>query len=522
MNDRTAARRKKHFVTSRNKVIAVSAAILLILIGLHIVMSATAGIKDFKTDIAQSETLYKSVTVDCFVIRSEKYLSNGSNGYLVPLVSDGEKLCGGEEYAKVFATKEDSETYIRAQKISEELEYYESISKIASLATANAGAVARQVSDSLTELTDAIYTNNLNLLPARIKNLRTSISKKQAADGYDVDCSGKINTLKAELAALSVPAGKSLSLPEWTEKKKDIFGNTETVKRSDSGYFSGNCDGYEYLADYYDSCADMTPEQVSKILASEPKKIPAGSEYKLVKTASSYIVCNIPTVSLSGIRQGRKYQINFPSSNAGAVSAKVVSMVPADNGLTAVVFSTTDISSAIIALRSETAQIRVATSENSFRIPKSTLHKSTELINVAVYAETETETETESETVAATVPADGSETTTAAPLPERYDLTESEYYWIWTAAGTEKIPVQKKVNIVFFDGDYVIVNNPTDSPDYIRAGEKVIVSGTVGRAFEKIRKENEKAKKKAKEERNAEYNSELESRRAASTETTNP
>ena len=470
------------FDLDRKKTALILALAFVLILAIGIIKILYSG-SDFVIEVAQSETLYKSITVDCCVIRSESYLNGYSGGVTIPLFSDGEKISGNEEYAKVFGNEEAAEAYRRIEKIKEELAYYESVSRTAGLYD-TATSVVALVSDSIDDYTDAIYMNDLSSLSSIIKNLRTSISRKQIVNGEDFDCSSKITALENELASIPVPSSTALTLGE-----------------KQSGYFGSSCDGYEYLSDkYFEDCESLTVKQIDEILSSEPQTNTTGC--KLVNRIFSYIVCNIPSQLVGELKINSTKEICFPDTNAGTIKAKVVSMIPDDSGVTAVVFRTTSISSEIIRLRMETAQIHMQTSENSFRIRKSALHSDTEKKLEYTYS-------------------DSVKNEDGDYVMESCCLVDNEYYWIWAASGENDIPVKKRVNIVFYDGDYAIVNNPDGLSNYIRAGERVIVSGKISSAYEKLRKEKDESVLAERESLNDRYNSEIQSRIAAADGTTN-
>ena len=201
----------------------------------------------------------------------------------------------------------------------------------------------------------------------------------------------------------------------------------------------------------------MNVEDIDKLLESEPQDVSMGICGKLITDMACYFVCNVPTESLAEMKQytydayaGKyypaTYEIVFPYSTAGTVTASVQSMVNAPDGRTAVVFKITTMNAGVANLRFETAQIRVKEYKNAFKIRKTAIR---------VTLMRKIRTATPKELIG-------------------YGLQPVQWEY----------PKQKRVQIEYYDGEYVAVTNPNNLRSYIRPYEKVIYEGTVDDVYD--------------------------------------
>ena len=489
-------KREKKPKNKRTSVITVMALIFALIVVLNFFLKAFSNTSSFKYEIAQQETLYKSITASCVIIKEEQYLIDNTQGYIVPQATDGEKVSGGQTYATIFSTSEQASAFEKAMNLDKEITYYTSMAQSAGALAANTDSLNTLIQSDIKTLTDSIYRNELEDIQSDTKSLRTDISMKQTQLGETVNCAQKIAELQAQRDALGTLNGKELNIPEKT-----------------GGYFVSNPDGYEYLSDIYSECTSYNTSKIDELLASEPQELPTGVRGKLITSMTCYLLCNVDTASTAEMTQytydpytGKNmpstYDIYFPFSTAGTVSATVVEMTPDANGRTALVFRITTMNTGVANLRLDTCQIRILECENCFKIHQSAIHKSSEPVAVVKSKSRDEE--------GVSYP-DG-----VTPADSEAQIEWRDYYWIWVASGTSETPKQKRVNIEFYDGNYVIVSNENNSKNYIRALEKVIYDGTVGENYEKLLEENESEKLVAAESERDELNSEFDAKRNSS------
>lgn len=426
----------------RNKTDKLLIAVLccfFVIIVLTAIQKRADGNTNIKYEVAQQENIFKTVNTQGVIIKSEEYLQFGGTGTIVPLVSDGEKIAGAQAYAKVFIGEAEADRYIAMLAIEDEIDYYLGMSNASGSGAANLDSINRQIHNDVYELLDTVYSNDLSKLQENTRSLRTSITMKQFMVGEEVNCDAKLLELQNRRDSMMFNLGQTLSTP----------GNT-------GGYYVANCDGYEYLDEHFDTCVGMNVEDIDKLLESEPQDASMGICGKLITDMACYFVCNVPTESLAEMKQytydvyaGKyypaTYEIVFPYSTAGTVTASVQSMVNAPDGRTAVVFKITTMNAGVANLRFETAQIRVKEYKNAFKIRKTAIRVTYE---------------------------------------KDKDGNTKRIDWIWTATGSMEYPKQKRVQIEYYDGEYVVVTNPNNLRSYIRPYEKVIYEGTVDDVYD--------------------------------------
>ena len=84
-------------------------------------------ISPVRTQTAVQQTVYDTIDVDAFAVRSEVCINNTYSGTIVPAVTNGNKVAMGDTVADIYANEAAAQNASRLKELQNEIEYYRSI-----------------------------------------------------------------------------------------------------------------------------------------------------------------------------------------------------------------------------------------------------------------------------------------------------------------------------------------------------------------------------------------------------------
>lgn len=298
-----------------------------------------------ETEIALDATVEDAVTVEGFVVRDESYIRAEAAGTLVPLVTDGHRVAGGDAVAVVFSSEDAARNYTQLQQVREDIAYFESLQNKLGASTADVDVLEEQVYSAAQSFVLATRTGTPDTLASYAQDVCEAITSRQLSTGTQIDPSEKLASLRAQLQTLEAASG----------------GYT-TITADNPGYYISHVDGYEGVLSYAD-IADASGDTLAAALRAEPASQDALQSCmgKLVDAFDWYIVCVLDADTAAGVASGDTLTVEFPLTSAEAVRATVEAVKPTSDGSTALVLSCNWMNQQYASLRTE--QVRLVFDE---------------------------------------------------------------------------------------------------------------------------------------------------------------
>lgn len=322
----------------KKALLIIGLLLVLVLAGYHILQSANDSLLDIETVTAVKTEYVKSLQTEAFIVRDERYIQGGQNGgYVVALVEDGTKVSGNDSVVNIFRSESDAQSYFNLQAVESDIAYYENIQNTAVVNTlSDISSYDARVEDGIYALIGAIDRKDPSQMSEYTDAFRAAVTKRNIAVGNRVDVSETLSALYAQR----------------TQLRNKQIGFT-SIPADVAGYYVNSVDGYESACGVYDNMvfAQDSEKLTAKIKTVdtatvqsllELKPTESNSRYgKLITGFIWYIVCNVPTESVSDFYIGQRLQVSFPDELANEIEVKVAAMNADGTGQTALVLSAT-------------------------------------------------------------------------------------------------------------------------------------------------------------------------------------
>lgn len=262
-----------------------------------------------KTQTAVRKTVYDTLDVDAFAVRSEAPINNTFTGTIVPAVSNGNKVAVGDAVANIYSNEKIAENAARLTELEEEIAYYRSIAAtVGGTLQSDIDLYKNNVSNSLFALSECIENGELSDIYVKSRELREAITKKQIATGVSFDVSSIIAQLTAEYDAIKGSATPSSS-----------------IRAQNSGYYVSTSDGYENTLNFAD-VKKLTFTEVENALNSIPEVVSVNNVGKVITDFNWYLVCNADIGRLGNITAGSTVTVTFTNSPVEDLRMTVVAI----------------------------------------------------------------------------------------------------------------------------------------------------------------------------------------------------
>jgi hypothetical protein len=196
----------------------------------QVVLISKSGIE---TQIAISETVYKTINTKCFVVRDEEYIVNTAKGTTISFATNAERVAKGDTISMIFKTNEDANTYIRVTEITEELDHYNTLSGQANIQSVDVSALGKKIEGKLSDYLDSVDKGDFGSALEHADVFNNYVTSSQISTGEVLNVADKIDILTAELQSL--------------QAKETAYS---AVKSEKAGYYLKGADGYEKTIDF--------------------------------------------------------------------------------------------------------------------------------------------------------------------------------------------------------------------------------------------------------------------------------
>lgn len=251
------------------------------------------------------------------------------------------------------------------------------------------------------------------------------------ADAKSIDSCG--NTVNDILLRRQMIIGQKVDLSSVINSIKSELAKcnakpSSTITTDFSGVFSSHTDGYEQAFNY-SKAKEMTAEQIEQAIKSvESNQNKSNGFGKLITSYTWYMQCVVDADKVIGLEDGQKVQVAFKNNDEKALTVRIVSGAEPSPSQekTALILECNDMNGDLASLRVEDIEIRVKEYEG-IRVPADALHV-----------------------------VDGKKGI--------YALISSQVKF-------------REANVVYSDGDYVLLSYDADNPKGIHLYDKIILQG---------------------------------------------
>lgn len=352
--------------TLLNKIVM---ALFLVAILAYFAGAAWKGLRDpYPTVQAYAYAVDDTLEATGYLVRQEQVLS-GTGGIVRLLPSEGEKVAVGATVALLYA---DEEALERSQRLETlEAEAAQLSSAITAAGETGQGESGQRVIESMVELRSAVEEGDFTRLESQVSAFKSAVYQQAQRYGDAGDLAAALARAQAEIADLRSQTAQS----------------TGRITVTESGIFSGQVDGYEYVLTP-DALERMTPSDID---ALEGQALPVADDQlcKLITDATWRFICSLGEAEAKRLAEGGTVTVRFSRDWSGDVDMTVERIGTPENGRVAVLLSSHRFLSDTTLLRRQTVEL-VFNSRTGIRVP-------TEAVRVETERQTDPETGEEKE-----------------------------------------------------------------------------------------------------------------------------
>lgn len=274
----------------------------------------------YATETADESVEQEILNLKAFVIRDEQYISGETDGTVVPLVDDGNRVARDDSVARICKSAEDAANYSLLLNAKKDLERYETLSKQTELNALDMEKLNSDIDSCYTDLMNISSNGDYSKIGKSITALEDKFASKQIVSTGSIDLTEKFSALEKTISTLEA---------------KNI--KTDDVLAPQSGYYISNIDGYENMISYSD-VNNVTVPEVEQIMKSEPQNT-ANKMGKIVGSYKWYIVAVADSKYSQIFSEGTTMKINLPYYGYKNVRVKLEKISAESDGKVALVLS---------------------------------------------------------------------------------------------------------------------------------------------------------------------------------------
>ena len=294
---------------------------------------------EIETQIAMSETVYKTINTKCFVVRDEQYVTSSVQGTTISFATNAERVAKGDTISMIFQTNEDANTYLRITEITEELEHYNTLAGQANIQSVDVSALSKKIEEKLSDYLDSIEKGEFTEALEYADVFSNYITSRQISTGEVLNLTDRINALNAELQSL--------------QAKKTAFNE---VKSERAGYYLKGADGYETTIDF-SKINELTCKDIENAIKAKPKELKPEIIGRTVGNFDWFVLCSIPSDETIDLEDGEEIYMNFPYSGVEKLSGTIYKLGDRSEDKNLVIIKCNTMNEALADLRIEDLQI---------------------------------------------------------------------------------------------------------------------------------------------------------------------
>lgn len=309
----------------------------------------------FETETALYVTIENNISSVGYILRDEVLLDSDAQGTSVEVVSDGQKVSGGEVVANIYNSKADAGSKARIDEINEKLEILKNSGVDQEYFSADISKFEKSVEEQMKKIQKSKAENDFSDCIGRKNDLFVQMNKLQSVK-LNISFDEEIQKLEAEKSRLSIKSSNSY----------------KSVYAPKSGYYYCSADGYEKVYTK-DKLYSLTYELYNELINEAPSEIPSGCAGKIVSGFKWYLLTDIQKSDAAMLGAGENYDIFFPYSSDITINMTLEKIISeTDKPEDILVFSTGDMPEKFNFLRSQKVQI-IGQKYKGLKVPKSAM-----------------------------------------------------------------------------------------------------------------------------------------------------
>lgn len=340
----------------------VIAALVTVLIIVYLgYVFGRAGFTQVKTVSAVQTTVYDSIDVNAYIVRSEKYVEYKENGVISYTVSDGDKVSKNENIADIFENANMSSKKQELDELEKNLAALEQLEKNIGTFTQTPDEIDKSISEFLCRSNISVAEGALKTADKNILDVLYSINERQLITEKSVSYQEKIDEVKARI--------------EEIKKSDNSIQKNKGINASVSGYFSSHTDGYEQAFDIK-KLSELMPGALDegKIQKKDVSKNVIG---KIIDKVYWYIVFEVNSQDAIKIKNAAYLKVNIPVVSNDNILLETESInQPDKSGNALVVMKGTYMNEQMSNVRNEDVSILLDDFTGIY-VPKTAVHEKT-------------------------------------------------------------------------------------------------------------------------------------------------
>lgn len=304
-----------------------------------------------QTALTVTATMSDSSTMSGLVVRDEMVM-RASAEYIDVVVDEGEKVSVGQTVAVIYNSED---ALRRAERIEEVVRDIESVQAALSGAqgSVSAGNRDESIREALIGLSASMRSDGMRALDTRQSTLASLIFREEVSDATE-DYLIELEAMYRDLMSTSA-------------------GETNDIKATRSGTFSGIVDGYEGVSP--ESVQDLAPSDLREIIAADRSESDNGSALgKLVLSYDWYYAAIVDREDASRLEQGQNVRLSFGRYYSDYLTAKVSYIGRTEGNERLVLFRMDHALTDTMALRAVSAEL-VYSEYTGLRVPLRGLYR---------------------------------------------------------------------------------------------------------------------------------------------------
>ena len=296
LSEKESERMTKKKLNSRIIRKVILSLVTLLIIVYVVYVFGRAGFTQIKSVGAVQTTVYDSIDVNAYIVRSERYVEYKDGGIISYTVSDGDKVSKNENIANVFDNAGLSGKKQELDELEKKLASLEQLEKNIGTFTQTPDEIDKSVSDLLCRSNIDVAQGNLSLADKNIQDILYAINERQLITEKASSYEEKIKEIKERME-------------EIKNSDKSVQKN-KSVNASVSGYFSSHTDGYEKSFDV-SKLSELMPGDLDEknIKTSD---IPKNTIGKIIDKVYWYLVFQVSQQDALRIKNAPYLKVNIP------------------------------------------------------------------------------------------------------------------------------------------------------------------------------------------------------------------
>ena len=284
---------KRNWQIVRNVILSLVTILIVVYV---IYVLGRAGFTQVKSVGAVKMTVYDSIDVNAYIVRSERYIEYKGEGVLSYTVSDGDKVSKNENIANVFDNAGLSGKKQELDELEKKLASLEQLEKNIGTFTQTPDEIDKTVNDLLCRSNIDVAEGNLTLAEENIQDVLYAINERQLITGKTSSYEEKIKDIKERMEEIK-------SSDKSVQKNKSINAAV-------SGYFSSHTDGYEKSFDI-SKFSELMPGALEDDKIKQ-KDVPKNAVGKIIDRVYWYIVFEVDQQDALRIKNAPYLKVNIP------------------------------------------------------------------------------------------------------------------------------------------------------------------------------------------------------------------